>query len=169
MVLGGRTEHGISTHPRIAIRRFVLRHEGLDGLARRGMFPTALVPRLEAMVRCGFTVLVSGPPGAGKTTLLNIVDGNEADRTFGWSQQAWREFTGIDDLGDGLPVMRPGCGSKSVDPDLVDELRARHGGSVLRSRRIDVADAEQLLAGDDPPPMGQQAHDRQRNHRFATA
>ena len=40
MVLGGRGEHGISTHPRIAIRRFVLRHEGLDGLARRGLFPS---------------------------------------------------------------------------------------------------------------------------------
>ena len=70
MVLGGRDEHGISTHPRIAIRRFVLRHEGLDGLARRGMFPSSLIPRLQAFVRCGFTILVSGPPGAGKTTLL---------------------------------------------------------------------------------------------------
>ncbi|HEY5662664.1 MAG TPA: ATPase, T2SS/T4P/T4SS family [Ilumatobacter sp.] len=70
MVLGGRTEHGISTHPRIAIRRFVLRHEGLTGLAARGLFPADLVPRLHAMIRCGFTVLVSGPPGAGKTTLL---------------------------------------------------------------------------------------------------
>ena len=63
MVLGGRGEHGISTHPRIAIRRFVLRHEGLDGLSRRGLFPTDLVPRLRAIVQCGFTVLVSGPPG----------------------------------------------------------------------------------------------------------
>jgi pilus assembly protein CpaF len=70
MVLGGRDQHGISTHPRIAIRRFVLRHEGLEGLARRGMFPTAVIPRLQAFVRCGFTILVSGPPGAGKTTLL---------------------------------------------------------------------------------------------------
>jgi pilus assembly protein CpaF len=70
MVLGGRDEHGISTHPRIAIRRFVLRHEGLEGLARRGMFPSSLIPRLQAFVRCGFTILVSGPPGAGKTTLL---------------------------------------------------------------------------------------------------
>ena len=58
MVLGGRTEHGISTHPRIAIRRFVLRHEGLTGLAARGLFPADLVPRLHAMIRCGFTVLV---------------------------------------------------------------------------------------------------------------
>ena len=45
-------------------------------------------------------------------------------------------------LGDGLPEMRPGCGSLSVDPDLVDALRVRFGASVLASRRIDVADAE---------------------------
>ncbi len=80
MVLGGRGEHGISTHPRIAIRRFVLRHEGLDGLARRGMFPPEMVTRLEAMVRCGFTILVSGPPGAGKTTLLTELLGAVSPR-----------------------------------------------------------------------------------------
>jgi pilus assembly protein CpaF len=70
MVLGGATEHGISTHPRIAIRRFVVRQAGLDGLADLGLFPHHLVPQLRALVRCGFTMLVSGPPGAGKTTLL---------------------------------------------------------------------------------------------------
>jgi Flp pilus assembly CpaF family ATPase len=80
MVLGGRSEHGISTHPRIAIRRFVLHREGLDGLAARGMFPATLVPRLEALVRCGFTVLVSGPPGAGKTTLLTELLGAVSPR-----------------------------------------------------------------------------------------
>jgi pilus assembly protein CpaF len=80
MVLGGRGEHGISTHPRIAIRRFVLRHEGLDGLARRGLFPLGMVPRLRAMVRCGFTILVSGPPGAGKTTLLTELLGEVSER-----------------------------------------------------------------------------------------
>ncbi len=70
MVLGGSSEHGVSTHPRIAIRRFVLRHATLDGLADRGLFPHALAAQLRALVRCGFTMLVSGPPGAGKTTLL---------------------------------------------------------------------------------------------------
>ena len=75
-------------------------------------------------------------------TLIKVVDGDEVDRTFGWLRTAWEEFTGISGLGDGLPPMRPGCGSKSVDPDLVDELNVRHGGSVLRSRRIEVADAE---------------------------
>ena len=70
MVLGGSTEHGISTHPRLSIRRFVVRQVGLDGLADLGMFPHHLVEQLRALVRCGFTILVSGPPGAGKTTLL---------------------------------------------------------------------------------------------------
>jgi hypothetical protein len=75
-------------------------------------------------------------------TLIKVVDGVEVDRTFGWLRTAWEEFTGIPDLGAGLPPMRPGCGSKSVDPDLVDGLNVRHGGSILRSRRIEVADAE---------------------------
>jgi pilus assembly protein CpaF len=70
MVLGGADEHGISTSPRLAIRRFVVRHAGLDGLADLGLFSRDIVEPLRAIVRCGFTVLVSGPPGAGKTTLL---------------------------------------------------------------------------------------------------
>ena len=80
MVLGGGDEHGISTHPRIAIRRFVVRQEGLDGLAGRGLFPVELVPKLRALVQCGFTLLVSGPPGAGKTTLLTELLGEVPPR-----------------------------------------------------------------------------------------
>jgi pilus assembly protein CpaF len=80
MVLGGPGEHGISTHPRIAIRRFRLRHEGLAGLAARGLFPSGIVPQLRAMVRAGFTMLVSGPPGAGKTTLLTELLGEVSPR-----------------------------------------------------------------------------------------
>lgn len=75
-------------------------------------------------------------------TLIKAVDGLEVDRTVGWSRDQWESITGLHHLGEGLPTVRPGCGSISVDPDLVDELRARHGGSVLRSRRIDVADRE---------------------------
>ncbi len=70
MVLGGSGEHGISTSPRMAIRRFVVRHVGLDGLADRGLFPHGVATQLRSLVRCGFTMLISGPPGAGKTTLL---------------------------------------------------------------------------------------------------
>ena len=80
MVLGGRGEHGISSHPRVAIRRFRVRDVGLEGLADLGLLPHAMVPRLRALVRCGFTILVSGPPGAGKTTLLTELLGEVSPR-----------------------------------------------------------------------------------------
>ena len=75
-------------------------------------------------------------------TLIRVVDGAEVERTFGWSRADWQRLTAIEDLGDQLPVMRPGCGSMSVDPNLVDELRARFSGSTLRARRVEIADAE---------------------------
>jgi hypothetical protein len=75
-------------------------------------------------------------------TVIRVVDGLEVDRTVGWRRDEWERLTGVDGLGPDLPVMRPGCGSMSVDPGLVDELRVRFGASVLRSRRIDVAELE---------------------------
>ena len=70
MVLGGPGRSGVSSEPRIAIRRFTVNQVGLDGLANRGLFPRWLVPQLEALVQAGMTILISGGPGAGKTTLL---------------------------------------------------------------------------------------------------
>jgi pilus assembly protein CpaF len=80
MVLGGPDEHGISTHPRIAIRRFLVRQVGLSGLADLGLFPHHMIRVLGAMVKSGFTMLVSGPPGAGKTTLLTELLGEVSPR-----------------------------------------------------------------------------------------
>ncbi|HEY4333225.1 MAG TPA: thioredoxin [Ilumatobacteraceae bacterium] len=75
-------------------------------------------------------------------TLIRVIDGFEVDRTVGWSRAAWQGITMIDDLGADLPVMRPGCGSLSVDPDLVDALRVRFTGDVLRARHVELAAAE---------------------------
>lgn len=75
-------------------------------------------------------------------TLLRIENGEEVDRTFGWSKDAWQKFTGVTDLGVDLPVMRPGCGSLSVDPNLEDELRVRFTSSTLHSRHVELASAE---------------------------
>jgi hypothetical protein len=75
-------------------------------------------------------------------TLLAVKDGVEVDRTVGWSRGQWEAITGVEGLGPDLPGYRPGCGSLSVDPSLVDALAVRHGGSVLRSRRVEVADLE---------------------------
>jgi hypothetical protein len=75
-------------------------------------------------------------------TLIKVEDGIEIERTVGWLRPEWERVTGHRGLGPDLPEMRPGCGSMSADPDLVDELRVRFGASTLASRRIDVADAE---------------------------
>ena len=75
-------------------------------------------------------------------TIITVVGGVEQDRSVGWYRPDWERITGIVGLGDGLPEMRPGCGSMSVDPDLVDSLRVRFGASVLGSRRVEIADAE---------------------------
>ncbi|MFZ9629500.1 MAG: thioredoxin family protein [Ilumatobacteraceae bacterium] len=71
--------------------------------------------------------------------LLRVVDGTVVERTEGWLRAEWRRITGVAELGEDLPPMRPGCGSLSVDPDLVDVLRARFEGGALRSRRIELA------------------------------
>jgi len=75
-------------------------------------------------------------------SLLRVEAGVETERTVGWHRQRWEALTGIDALGVDLPDFRPGCGSLSVDPDKVDELRVRFGASTLRSRRVEFAEAE---------------------------
>jgi hypothetical protein len=75
-------------------------------------------------------------------TLLRFSGGEELGRIVGWERDAWRSFTGVDDLGGGLPEYRPGCGSLSVDPTRADELRVRFEGDRLGSRRVTIAELE---------------------------
>ena len=75
-------------------------------------------------------------------TLLKVENGQEVDRTIGWSKEQWRQLTGVHSLGDNLPEMRPGCGSMSVDPDIVDALRARFTDSPVVSRTVEFSSAE---------------------------
>jgi hypothetical protein len=75
-------------------------------------------------------------------TVIRVVDGVEVERTVGWLRDDWQRITGLDTLGADLPVMRPGCGSMSVDPDIADRLAAAFAGHLLRSRRIELADLD---------------------------
>ncbi|MEM7142667.1 MAG: thioredoxin [Actinomycetota bacterium] len=75
-------------------------------------------------------------------TLVKVSNGTADESTVGWSRDQWEAFTGIDGLGPDLPDMRPGCGSLSVDPTLTDELAVRFSGSVLTSRRVELAALE---------------------------
>jgi len=75
-------------------------------------------------------------------TLIRVEDGTETERIVGWERAQWSAFTGVDDLPATDRDFLPGCGSLSVDPDRVDELAVRFGGSSLTSRRIEFAALE---------------------------
>lgn len=75
-------------------------------------------------------------------TLIRVEDGVEVDRTVGWSRARWTAFTGVADLGPGLPDHRPGCGSMTLDPGRADELAVRFSGRTLRSRHVELAELE---------------------------
>lgn len=75
-------------------------------------------------------------------TLILVEGGVEQRRLVGWQREDWQEFTGVADLAPEISAWMPGCGSKSVDPDLVDELAFRFGASPFRSRRVEFASAE---------------------------
>ncbi|MXY03754.1 MAG: thioredoxin family protein [Acidimicrobiales bacterium] len=76
-------------------------------------------------------------------TLMRFAGGDEAGRIVGWSRPEWEAFTGLDALGDSLPEHRPGCGSLSVDPSMVDVLEARFGGG-LAARRVEFGSLEDV-------------------------
>ena len=75
-------------------------------------------------------------------TLVRRVDGVETGRVQGWLREQWEELSGVGDLGPGLPEHRPGCGSRSVEWGLSEELERRYGGRVLASRQVELADLE---------------------------
>jgi len=82
------------------------------------------------------------------TIILTDGQGNETSRFIGFGKQDWQDlFTQL--IGVTLqpapvinwaeyPEMRPGCGSKSVEPGIAERLAAEAEGSPIRARRIDA-------------------------------
>lgn len=75
-------------------------------------------------------------------TLIRVVDGREVERTYGWFREDWQQLSGISDLGHDLPASRPGCGSKTLDPGIAEELELAFGDIRLASREIDISGAD---------------------------
>jgi thiol-disulfide isomerase/thioredoxin len=69
-------------------------------------------------------------------TLIRAAAGVEQARVAGWNRHEWEDLTGLSGLGASLPDWRPGCGSRSVEPDAAAALRARFEGGRLRARRL---------------------------------
>ncbi len=86
------------------------------------------------------------------TTVLLAPGGAELARFEGFAREDWRalfarmaqlsgrEAAGLDWAR--LPELRPGCGSRSNDPEIADRLAARASGSPLRARRIEVGESD---------------------------
>jgi hypothetical protein len=75
-------------------------------------------------------------------TLMRVEAGQVTERTHGWERQTWRTLTGIHELGAGLPELRPGCGSRTLDPGIAEQLAIRFGTTGLRARQVEVAELE---------------------------
>jgi hypothetical protein len=82
-------------------------------------------------------------------TVIRFVDGQETGRITGWNITQWGDWFGpamaaqpAASIAAALPQWRPGCGSLTQDPILRPQLEARFSGSVLRSRRVEFAQAE---------------------------
>jgi hypothetical protein len=71
-------------------------------------------------------------------TLIRVEGGREVERTLGWHREDWQRISGVNALGEGLPARQPGCGSKSVEPGIAEELQVKYGDVQLASRRIGV-------------------------------
>ena len=76
----------------------------------------------------------------GIETVPTLIKGDE--RLVGWDQAKWEAFTGVAGLGAGLPDYRPGCGSKTLDPGVAEELAVRFHAGELRSRRVELGELE---------------------------
>ena len=78
-------------------------------------------------------------------TLIRFRDGDEVARTFGWDRAAWQEISGLEDLGPGLPDLRPGCGALNQEPNRLRTLKVRHGDTGIASRQIEPGGEEDLI------------------------
>jgi len=100
-------------------------------------FPEGLDPVDDTSLATSFALDLDTVP-----TVLRVEKGKEVGRIVGWSREEWQEFTGRAGLGAGLPPHRPGCGSKTQDPDLVAARTAAEGAARLRSRRVELGTHE---------------------------
>ena len=78
-------------------------------------------------------------------TLIRIENGVEVERTYGWHRDDWQRLTGNATLGESLPVLRPGCGSKTLEPGVAESLVVRFGNPGFTARPVEIAASEDLI------------------------
>ena len=100
-------------------------------------FPAGLDPVDDTELRRSYEAGIEIVP-----TLLRVEGGRVAETLPGWSRAEWERVTGLAGLGEGLPDHRPGCGSRTLDPGMPEQLATRYGGGRLASRRVQLGELE---------------------------
>ena len=80
-------------------------------------------------------------------TLICSSESKESARTYGWDKAEWRRLTNLASLGESLDSFKPGCGSKTLEPGMEEQLIARFDHELLSSRSIQLADLEDDAEG----------------------
>ena len=75
-------------------------------------------------------------------TLISSNSEQEVARTVGWDKSEWQRLTGLSNLGTNLVDFKPGCGSKSQDPGMEEQLAARFDSEMLSARKVELAESE---------------------------
>jgi hypothetical protein len=97
-------------------------------------FPPDMAARDDTSLDLSFALEIDTVP-----SLLRIEGGRIAERTEGWSRERWESLVGVDLAVDGMPDHRPGCGSRTLDPEVVN---AKLAATPMASRRISIGDLE---------------------------
>ena len=100
-------------------------------------FPESVAHEYDASLDISHKLKIEVVP-----TLLRREGGQEIARTYGWHKNEWRKLTGLATLGEDLPDLRPGCGSKNIEPGVIEDLLVRHGETGLQSRRVELGAQE---------------------------
>ncbi|MEX2489964.1 MAG: hypothetical protein WD356_10620 [Pseudomonadales bacterium] len=74
-------------------------------------------------------------------TLIRLEEGEEVERTEGWSRADWERITGMSLTAD-IPDFRPGCGSCTVEPGMGEKLAVQFGQAQLHARCLELGDDE---------------------------
>ena len=73
-------------------------------------------------------------------TLIALDHDRETGRVDGWDRAGWREMLDLPTLAEDLPEFRPGCGSRSIEPGIYENLVARYGDPGLSARVVRLED-----------------------------
>ncbi len=82
-------------------------------------------------------------------------DGEESSRVIGFERSDWQTlFQDLASLSgrsaqdvdwESFPALRPGCGSRSVEPSIAERLAAEAEGSPIRARKIEIGTSDDVF------------------------